>query len=134
MDVYQVSDILACPAGYLTGSPVCPPVQEDNGVGIFSSVHGHDRSCPDLYSFLLVNSATLSNYTAICRDWWTVTAYLYAQRILIDRNNFLVFEDCFVVWLDGPQVHGHQKRGGKYCPHRHLSLALFVRQTKVADD
>ena len=60
--------------------------------------------------------------------------YLDAQRILIYRYNFLVFEDCFVVWLDSPQVHGHQQRSGEYCPHRHLSFALLVGQTKVADD
>ena len=36
--------------------------------------------------------------------------------------------------LDGPQVYRHEERGSKYCPHRHLGLALFVGQTEVTDD
>ena len=60
--------------------------------------------------------------------------YLDTKKILIDSDNFLIFQDCFVILLDGPEVHRHQERGSKYCPHRHLGLALLVGQTEVADD
>ena len=60
--------------------------------------------------------------------------YLDTKKILIDSDNFLIFQDCLVILLDGPQVYRHEERGGKYCPHRHLGLALFVGQTEVTDD
>ena len=85
---------------------------------------------------MLVNPPTLQRTVLTISPTLSSSGFVYldTKKILIDGDNFLIFQDCLVVLLDGPQVHRHEERSSKYCPHRHLGLTLLVGQTEVPDD
>ena len=102
---------------HLAGSPVRPPVEEGDGVRVLGPVHRHDRPGPDLNPLLLVDSAALNT-----------------QGILVDSDDLLVLEDGLVVRLQRPEVDRHEEGSREDGPHRHLGLALLIRQPEVTDD
>ena len=54
--------------------------------------------------------------------------------VLVHCNNRLVFQDSFIIWFKGPQIHRHEQRSRENGPHGHLCLALLIGQTKVSND
>ncbi len=59
---------------------------------------------------------------------------LHSKGVLVDCNHVPVLENLNKLRSDGPQVIGHDERGGKHCPKGHLGLGLVNAQREVAND
>ena len=57
-----------------------------------------------------------------------------SKRVLTNFNNISVLQHFNELWSNGSEVIWHYERCGKNNPERHLSLGLFIGETKVAND